>query len=123
MHGRAAAHLAPVADEEVAGTGEHHPVAVQRHPPDREDPVGRRVQAGGLDVDRQQRQVVDGRRAVRPRHGEEVGERPRSGPARGPLPAQKLSEVAAGLSESPLKEALERIADYYSRPLRPLPLI
>ncbi len=30
--------------------------------------------------------------------------------ARGPLPAQKLSEVAAGLSDSPLKEALERIA-------------
>lgn len=30
--------------------------------------------------------------------------------ARGPLPAGKLSEVAAGLSDSPLKEALERIA-------------
>ena len=30
--------------------------------------------------------------------------------ARGPLPTQKLSEVAAGLSDSPLKEALERIA-------------
>ncbi|MCW5592634.1 MAG: DUF721 domain-containing protein [Burkholderiales bacterium] len=30
--------------------------------------------------------------------------------ARGPLPTEKLSEVAAGLSDSPLKEALERIA-------------
>jgi hypothetical protein len=71
------AHL--VAHDHPPGAAEHHRSAVDGHPADRQDAVDAWVQARGLDVDGEQRHLVQRHRRRRERHAEVVAQRPRRG--------------------------------------------